>query len=75
MRAIFNDAYAIFFLIFFIKAFVVGTHLNCLDLCCGYSFELPRQVEAIQTSIHNIYFYKYKDTSAKAIIGILIVLL
>ena len=31
-----NDAYAILcfllFLIFFIKAYVVGTHLNCIDL-------------------------------------------
>ena len=30
-----NDAYAMFlcflFLIFFIKAYVVGTHLNCID--------------------------------------------
>ena len=42
-----NDAYVIFLmvllLIFFIKAYVVGTHLNYIDLtsiCCGYSFEL-----------------------------------
>ena len=29
---IFNDVYAIFcFMIFFIKAHVVGTHLNCID--------------------------------------------
>ena len=27
----FDDDYAIFFLIFFIKAYVVGTHLNCID--------------------------------------------
>ena len=26
--------------------------------CCGYSFELPQQVEAIQMSTHNIRFYK-----------------
>ena len=25
---------------------------------CGYSFELPPQVKAIQTSTHNICFYK-----------------
>ena len=28
------------------------------NICCGYSFELPRQVKAIQTSTHNICFYK-----------------
>ena len=27
----FNDFFAICFLIFFIKAYVVGTHLNCID--------------------------------------------
>ena len=29
---VFNDAYAIVFLIFCIEAYVVGTHLNCLNL-------------------------------------------
>ena len=28
------------------------------NICCGYSFELPRFVEAIQMSTHNIWFYK-----------------
>ena len=28
------------------------------SICCGYSFELPRQVEAIQTSTHNKCLYK-----------------
>ena len=32
MRGIFNDAYVILFPIFFIKAYVVGTHLNCLEM-------------------------------------------
>ena len=32
------------FLIFFIKAYVVGTHLNCID-----------KVDAIQISTHNIW--------------------
>ena len=27
-------------------------------LCCGYSFELHRQVDAIQMSTHNICLYK-----------------
>ena len=32
MIGLFNDACVIFFfLIFFIKAYAVGTHLNCLD--------------------------------------------
>ena len=31
-KDLFDDDYAIFFLIFFIKASVVGTHLNCIDL-------------------------------------------
>ena len=37
-----------FFLIFFIKAYVVGTHLNCID-------------DAIQMSTHNICLYKEVD--------------
>ena len=36
------------FLIFFIKAYVVGTHLNCTD-------------NAIQMSTHNICLYKEVD--------------
>ena len=31
VKVLSNDAYVIFFLIFFIKAYVVGTHLNCID--------------------------------------------
>ena len=27
-------------------------------ICCGYSFELHRQVGAIQTSTHNVCLYK-----------------
>ena len=30
-KALFDDNYAFFFLILFIKAYVVGTHLNCID--------------------------------------------
>ena len=36
------------FVIFFIKAYVVGTHLNCIDL-------------SIQMSTHNICLYKEVD--------------
>ena len=39
-----------FFLIFFIKAYVVGTH-----------FELPRLVQAIQMSTNNICFHNEVD--------------
>ena len=28
------------------------------SICCGYSFELPQQVEAVQMSTHNICLYK-----------------
>ena len=34
----------------------MGTHLN--GICCGYSFELHRLVDAIQLSTHNICLYK-----------------
>ena len=46
----FDFNYAVFFsLIFFIKT------------CCGYSFELHRQVDAIQMSTHNICLYEEVD--------------
>ena len=38
-------------------------------ICCGYSFKLPRLVEAIiQMSTHNIFYYKeeiYTDCNLK----------
>ena len=30
-------------------------------MCCGYPFELHRQVDAVQMSSHNICFYKEVD--------------
>ena len=45
-KDIFDDVYAICFLIFFIKS-----------ICCGYSFEL-HLVDAIQMVTHNICLYK-----------------
>ena len=57
MRSVFNDAYAILFSDFLYKS-----------ICCWYSFELPRLVEAIQTSTDNIYFYKEVDKSTLAVI-------
>ena len=69
----------LFFLIFSIKAYVVGTHFNCIkvfilffflicykSICCGYSFELHRQVYAIQMDTHNICLYKELDKSTLA---------
>ena len=50
MMSVFNDAYAISFSDFLDKS-----------ICCWYSFELPQLVEAIQTSTHNICFYKEVD--------------
>ena len=49
-----------FFLIFFIKTDVVGTHFfsDYKCICCGYSFELHRQVNVIQMGTHNICLYK-----------------
>ena len=35
---------------------------------CGYSFELPRLVEAIQMSTHNVCFYKEVDKSALVVV-------
>ena len=45
-----------YFLIFFIKT------------CCGYLFDLPRQVKAIQMSSHNICFNKEVDKSTLTVI-------
>ena len=47
MRSVLNDASATIFSDFLYK-----------NICCGYPFELPRLVEAIQMSSHNICFYK-----------------
>ena len=49
MRGIFNDTYMVLCLIFFIKAYVVDIHLNCLA------------VKAIKMSTKNIYFYEEVD--------------
>ena len=47
MKDAFNDTYAISFSDFLHKS-----------ICCGYSFELPRLVEAIQMSTNDICFIK-----------------
>ena len=43
--------FVFFFLIFFIKK----------SICCGYSFEQHRLVDAVQMSAHNICLYKVAD--------------
>ena len=49
-KDLFDIDYAIFFSDFLYKC-----------ICCGYSFELHRQVDAIQMSTHNICLYKEVD--------------
>ena len=56
MRSILNDAFAILLSDFLYK-----------NICYGYSFELPRLVEAIQMSSHNRCFYKEVDKSTLTI--------
>ena len=40
MRGAFNNPDAIFFPIFFIKAYVVDTHLNCVDNLNEYQHDM-----------------------------------
>ena len=49
-KNLFDDDYAIFFSDFLHRC-----------ICCGYSFELHQQVDAIQMSTHNICVYKEVD--------------
>ena len=42
---------------------LVFSDLHYKNICCGYSFELPRLVEAIQRRSNNICFYKEEDNS------------
>ena len=58
MRSVLNDAFAILF----------SDFLFYKNICCGYSFELPRLVEAIQMSSHNVCFYKEVDKSTLTVI-------
>ena len=57
MSGVLNVLLQYYFLIFFIKTYVVGTCLNCLD-----------KVESIQMSSHNICFYKEVDKSKLTVI-------
>ena len=57
MRSVLNDAFAILLSDFLYK-----------NMCCGYSFELPRLVVVIQMSSHKICFYEEVDKSALTVI-------
>ena len=57
VKDLFDDVYAIFFSGFLHKS-----------ICCGYSFKLHRQVDAIQMGTHNICLYKEIDKSTLAVI-------
>ena len=37
------------------------------NICCWYSYELPRLVEAIEMSTNNIRFYKEVDKNTLAV--------
>ena len=50
-----NDAYGMFFFLFLFSDF------RNKSMCCGYSFELHQQVDAIQMGPYNICLYKEVD--------------
>ena len=54
-----NDAYAIFFVLFFLCDFLYKS------ICCGYPFELDRQVDAIQTGPTTFAFKMYTGCNLK----------
>ena len=50
----------VFFICFFIKTCVVGTHFNCLDM--SNNICIYRLIETFQTRTHNIYIYRFIET-------------
>ena len=56
-----NDNYVMFF-VFYFSDFLYKS------ICCGYSFELHQQVDAIQMGTHIICFYKEEDKNTLAVI-------
>ena len=46
---------------FSVFLFFFGLTFFIKNICCGYSFELHQQVDAIQMSTHNICLYKEVD--------------
>ena len=57
MSSVLNDAFTIFYSDFLYE-----------NICCGYSSELPRLVEAIQMSALNLYLYKEVDKGTLTVI-------
>ena len=57
-----NDANAMFCVFFFFSGLLYKS------ICRGYSFELHRQVDAIQMGTHNICLYKEVEKSTLAVI-------
>ena len=55
MRDFSNDANMMFLCVFFFSDFLYKS------ICCGHSFELHQQVDAIQMGTHNIRLYKEVD--------------
>ena len=55
--------YLMIFIRFFFSDFLYKS------ICCEYSFELHRQVDAIQMGTHNIWLYKEVNKIALAVIG------
>ena len=53
-----------FFFVFFFCCFFFSDFLY-KSMCCGYTFELHRQVDAIQMGSHNICLYMYKEVNKK----------
>ena len=53
MKDLSNNAYAMFLVLFYDFLYK--------GICCGYSFELHRQVDAIQMGTHNIFLYTEAD--------------
>ena len=53
-----NGVYAMFLCFF---CFLFFSDFLYESICCGYSFELHRQVDAIQMGTHNICLYKEVD--------------
>ena len=50
-----------FFFFFFFLFFLFFSDFLYKSICCGYSFELHRQVDAIQMGTHNICLFKEVD--------------
>ena len=55
-KDLYIGVYVMFLCLFFVSDFLYES------ICCGYSFELHRQVDAIQMGTHNMHLYKKKYT-------------